>query len=427
MKTCKRLLSSFLVLALMVTTLTMTGVQNVQAATNKAIVAIEKFTIGQGYLIEPTEVSFEEGDTVQDVVYEELDKAGYTYEGPGYLNYINQADSGKLNIPSYIQNMGDYVMYGGDKEAAPTNDAKNTLANNALGSFSYTQTSGWMYSVNGTVPDVGMSDYQVESGDVIRVQFSVFGYGSDIGAASFSEINQNIPAREEITKKLAVLNANKDALNNKTWKSAYENANKVATDLEATKETIDRAAAALPEEKEVTDWVTEYNKAKITLNYKNYISLAKGKSTTKVKLASANKKGDALKSSKSSNPSVAVTSVKNGVLKVTAKKAGTTTVTVTSKEGAKATFKVRVFNATVKLNYKKQISLKAKTSTTKVKLASSNVKGDKIVSAKSSNTSVVVNTVKNGKLTIKGKKKGTAKVTVKTLYGGSAVLTVVVK
>ena len=165
----------------------------------------------------------------------------------------------------------------------------------------------------------------------------------------------------------------------------------------------------------------------MVLNYKKYISLTAGTSTTKVKVASVSIKGDALKSSKSSNTNVAVTSIKDGVLKVTAKKAGTATVTVTSKEGAKATFEVRVKPANIKLNYKKYITLKAKTSTTKVKLVSSTAKYDKIVSAKSSQTSVAVTTVKDGKLTIRGKKAGTAKVTVTTRFGGTAVLTVNVK
>ena len=38
-----------------------------------------------------------------------------------------------------------------------------------------------MYSVNGKYPNVGMSDYILSDGDVIRFTFTLWGWGADVG------------------------------------------------------------------------------------------------------------------------------------------------------------------------------------------------------------------------------------------------------
>lgn len=50
-----------------------------------------------------------------------------------------------------------------------------------LGEFDYTSMSGWLYSVNGKYPNVGMSDYILSDGDVIRLTFTLWGWGADVG------------------------------------------------------------------------------------------------------------------------------------------------------------------------------------------------------------------------------------------------------
>lgn len=50
-----------------------------------------------------------------------------------------------------------------------------------LGEFDYTGMSGWMYTVNGVLPNIGMSGYKPKDGDVFRLQFSTYGYGSGLG------------------------------------------------------------------------------------------------------------------------------------------------------------------------------------------------------------------------------------------------------
>lgn len=49
----------------------------------------------------------------------------------------------------------------------------------SLGEFDFTNSSGWMYLVNGEIPDVGMNNYIPEPGDEIMLVFTLL-YGEDI-------------------------------------------------------------------------------------------------------------------------------------------------------------------------------------------------------------------------------------------------------
>ena len=163
----------------------------------------------------------------------------------------------------------------------------------------------------------------------------------------------------------------------------------------------------------------------ISLNYTTY-TLAAKRSTAAIKIKKANIKGDAIKAAKSSNTKVATVTVKNGKLTVKGLKAGKVTVTVATTKGATAKVKVTVVKPAITLNYK-AVKVTAKKSNSAVKIKKANIKGDAIKAAKSSNTKVAAVTVKNGKLTIKGLKKGTATVTVASKNGATAKVTVTVK
>lgn len=162
--------------------------------------------------------------------------------------------------------------------------------------------------------------------------------------------------------------------------------------------------------------------AKVSLN-KSALSLAVGKSA-RLK-ATVTPEGASKKLSwKSSNKKVAT--VTNG--KVTAKKAGKATITVTNGDGKKAACKVTVTAKAqkkkqptkVSLN-KKKLSLVVGTGAT-LKATVSPADAVKKLSWKSSNTKVA--TVKNGKVT--AKKTGKATITVRTGNGKKAVCQVTV-
>ena len=85
------------------------GVKANAAEGGTVYASVEKFTIGQGYLIKPTAVRFNSGDTYADIIVRLLKANGYTYEATKsmgfYLAYINNADSGVVNVPKCIQNI----------------------------------------------------------------------------------------------------------------------------------------------------------------------------------------------------------------------------------------------------------------------------------------------------------------------------------
>lgn len=150
-------------------------------------------------------------------------------------------------------------------------------------------------------------------------------------------------------------------------------------------------------------------KATIKLNVKS-ITLQKKQTTTKVKVTMA--KGDSIKSWKSSNRKV-VTVEKNGKIKA-GKKTGTAKLTVTLKSGKKATLKVKVQSAKVKTT--KLAGLKTKLTVKKgkslaLKPVVTPITSQERVTYTSSNKKVATVT-KAG--VIKGKKKGTATITVKS-------------
>lgn len=80
----------------------------------------------------------------------------------------------------------------------------------------------------------------------------------------------------------------------------------------------------------------------------------------------------------------------------------------------------------IRLNYT-SIPLQVKQSTTAIRIKTTAIKGDKIRSAKSSNSKVARVSVKNGKLTIKGMKAGKAMVTVTSAKGAKATVKVTVQ
>lgn len=141
----------------------------------KVILSGETFTLGQGYFYEPTLVDLYEGDTCATVLVRAFEEAGLEIKYTGnmssfYLSQIKGADKGWTCLPGYM------------KEYLDSN--KVTLKENKdewLGEFDYTQMSGWMYTVNGVMANVGMGQYTPESGDVIRLQFTTYGYGWDLG------------------------------------------------------------------------------------------------------------------------------------------------------------------------------------------------------------------------------------------------------
>ena len=233
------------------------GMKANAASGGSVYATVEKFTIGQGYLIQPTKVDFKEGDTYENVLKKLLKENGYTYDatevekdGYFYLKTINNADSGKVKVPTCIQKMDGYI--------AP--NMKMVLKNKALGEGSYTSQSGWMSFVNGVSAPVSMDQDKAKDGDVVRYQFTLCGYGADLGDASMATWGGKylpIPNRDSITKKLAIMNQNQAYKKNATWVSAYNKAITVTANLDSSEAQIKAAESKLPTANQISAWTKQ--------------------------------------------------------------------------------------------------------------------------------------------------------------------------
>lgn len=101
-----------------------------------------------GVILYPMNVTFEDGETVFDVLKRVCTTLGIQ------LEYSWSPDYGT----HYIEGI------------------------NHLYEFDCGGMSGWMYSVNGVFPNYGCSNYPLKNGDVIVFAYSCQGLGTDVGA-----------------------------------------------------------------------------------------------------------------------------------------------------------------------------------------------------------------------------------------------------
>ena len=221
--------------------------------------SIEKFTVGQGYLVEPTAVEFKAGDTYADILENLLKTHGYTYNITRtygyYLDRIDNADSGKVNIPKCIQGMST---------AAGLLTETNPCKNNGLGTGSYSSYGGWMYFINGKSTSNTMDKEKAKDGDVVRYQFSLIS-GGDLGDESVTSWGGEyivLPKREEITKKLAIMSQNPDYKQNPEWVNAYNQAIAAVSNLDISETELKNAESKLPTAVQITDWTKEQARKK---------------------------------------------------------------------------------------------------------------------------------------------------------------------
>ena len=138
----------------------------------KVYIDLEGYNLGQGFYIEPKELTLPEGATAADATIEALEQEGLTYYADApwgfYLSRIDGIDKGTVTPPDYIT-----IALG-----AGSGDG-------SLGEFDYTSEAGWMNTVNHEMLSVGEDDYVLNDGDVIRWQFSVQGWGEDFGVETW--------------------------------------------------------------------------------------------------------------------------------------------------------------------------------------------------------------------------------------------------
>ncbi len=208
----------------------------------QAVFAIEAFSLGEGYVIEPVLTDIYAGDCAAAVLMRLLERNGFTASYTGSIEggfYLATIKDGTIpNIPVTPSNAPAELVEALNTWGITLEDRYNE---NELGEFDYCYASGWMYCLNNVFPNVGFSDAYLSDGDVVRVQFTV-AYGSDIGGGYAMGGSDNtsfypVANKDRLTSLIASLSAHGIEI--------PETALNTAATLYAAQEDVNAAAAVL--------------------------------------------------------------------------------------------------------------------------------------------------------------------------------------
>lgn len=250
----KKLLSLFLALALVISTVATFSAEEEKAFDGYIYMTVERNTLGQGFVQEPIKVGYYEGDSLADITERMLgDRSTFTGDISNY----------------YLEGIKD----GGEPENWTSDeipsDIKNALGKNVNGrtkddvlqAFDYTSYSGWMFTVDNKGIDVGAGgvSYADEAdtthytdGSVVRLQYTLYGYGEDVGISwgmmSFDTTNKFVDRSDLISYVADINEENAQS----EYGTAYTNAVNLLTQWNVTEEQIDNAIKALDDVKQST-------------------------------------------------------------------------------------------------------------------------------------------------------------------------------
>ncbi|MFJ7648420.1 S-layer homology domain-containing protein [Lysinibacillus sp. NPDC097279] len=201
-------------------------------------VSVEKFTLGQGYIKEPVRVPFYEGDNIAKVIVNLLGEGNYDITGSVeesfYLSGIFDPNPGEVSVPKYILD-----------ESGPVN---GRIESDWLNQMDYTTMSGWMVAVNNNFIPRGASEWFPEDGDIVRWQFTVWGYGADLGGGLEGSSLITPANKDELTAKIAEINSSpnkNEILANERVKSTYDAAYVQLKNMESSQTNVDAALTHL--------------------------------------------------------------------------------------------------------------------------------------------------------------------------------------
>lgn len=216
------------------------------------VVSMDAQTIGLGYMIKPTIVHTTKytlaSTVITDAIVQNikekygLDLKGYTVkhvsEPEGNYAYMNTGSvlNGFYLAQVYWPNqtnaqIAQYILdVCGDK--IDWDQVETDKQGKYLGEFDYYNMSGWMYSISDwrdsetlpSFPGVGAAGWRMRDGEVMRWQFTVYGYGSDLNADNSAWGSASITGdsgdKTELTYKIAQMREEyKDASTDKTYKA----------------------------------------------------------------------------------------------------------------------------------------------------------------------------------------------------------------
>lgn len=145
-------------------------------ANGSVTVKVDATTLGLGILAEET-LTVHEGDTAAELLLALLEEYGYEadYSGTPKLNfYLRRILGGDIAYYASIpDNLWELIL----RDGISLTDQHDR---DSIGEFDYTRGSGWMCSINGIYPGIGLSEYYPIDGDVLALRFTL-AFGKDIG------------------------------------------------------------------------------------------------------------------------------------------------------------------------------------------------------------------------------------------------------
>ncbi len=150
----------------------------------EVVVSIDGFTVGVGYILEPTIVKVYQNVKFPQYLKTLIEEKGWTMDFTGSLDsgfYLSSLNG--LDIPDNVVNERlAEVLAANNMTVEETSISPGNDGTYSLGEFCYNSYSGWMYSINGMFANYGMADYDPVDGDVVQIRFTL-AYGADIGGA----------------------------------------------------------------------------------------------------------------------------------------------------------------------------------------------------------------------------------------------------
>ncbi len=169
----KKLLSVFTFLIFFMNLFTPTAVFAAENSKNTGTItlSIERRVLGESDILKPTKENITVGEKASIAIDKILKNLKIEYKSTGTLDK-NFYISG-IKTPE-----GDF-----------------------LSEFDHGSVSGWKYSVNGVYPNVGMSDYTLKNGDVVRLQYTAKDMGEDILVVDkIDKLRSKLNEAEKISK-----------------------------------------------------------------------------------------------------------------------------------------------------------------------------------------------------------------------------------
>lgn len=195
MKLCKKLTAVILIAAMLLASvlgLAETEFPEVPDGYDGFVtVTVEAFTLGWGYIVEPTLVPYHEGETVAQVTDRLFTSLEVGYNGgaldetfylvgvscPQVMNGIQPA------VPEYLMEQLElYPEWAEENLGWPMggwNGMEN--GNGMLDGSDFSDLAGWMFAEQDVLADMGAGAARVHENHTYRWMFTIYGYGMDIG------------------------------------------------------------------------------------------------------------------------------------------------------------------------------------------------------------------------------------------------------